>query len=56
MVDGSAPDEELSTAREALLGALNDNQLADLPILILVTHQDAEKNHPKSAKEVRLSM
>lgn len=52
MVDGSAPDDELETARVAMVEALRDSQLRELPILLLVTHQDAEKTHPKSANEV----
>lgn len=50
MVDGTTNEQELETARVAMFDALKDPQLCDLPILLLVTHQDME--NARSASEV----
>lgn len=51
MVDGTTNEQELETARVAMFDALKDPQLCDLPILLLVTHQDME--NARSASEVK---
>ncbi|XP_067936640.1 ADP-ribosylation factor-like protein 15 [Watersipora subatra] len=52
VVDGAGEASELETARAALVEAMDDPQLSGLPILLLVTHQDVERTHPKSANEM----
>lgn len=42
MVDGSKSHDDMQVDREVFLDAINHPSLSDIPVLLLVTHQDKE--------------